>query len=256
MRQIDDHLALFHGAQPLPAQRRQAAFFQAMLGAGQFRVEEMRGRGHAEAGLVQGVEVVQLAFERMRAFQCQPAGHQGRVLLARGDEAAQLCAAADDAQLAMALARLLAQLVGLVSGARQQAVPGGRRQALRHHQGRDVVRVAAIALDIHLARRLGDDGKSLQGHVAPLHAGKVDMAALAVAVQVALPQQAVRVQVGDPQVAVQGQSGRRWRLAGWRMDAVEMLVDEDGGGQQAANQRKAGGGDGTDDHCSPFHHGS
>ncbi|MNN08140.1 hypothetical protein D3C81_1209890 [compost metagenome] len=187
MRQVDDHLALLHGAQPLLAQRRQAAFLQTVLGAGQFRVEEMRGRGHAVAGPVQGVEVVQFSFQRMRAFQGQPAGQQGGVFFARGDEAAQLGAAADDPHLAIAPGRLLAQLAGLVGGARQQAVPGGGRQALRHHQRRDVIRVAAIAFDIHLARRLGDDGKRLQRHVGSLQAGEVDMPALAVAVQIALP---------------------------------------------------------------------
>ncbi|MGK5041880.1 hypothetical protein ACQ4WQ_16195 [Janthinobacterium sp. GB1R12] len=127
---------------------------------------------------------------------------------------------------------------------------------MRHHQRRDVVRVAAVALDIHLARRLGNDGKGLQRHVGPLQAGEVDMAALAVAVQIALPQQAVGVQVGDPQALVQGHGRCRRRLAGRRMDTVEVFVDKDGSGQETADQRKAGGGEGTDNHCSPFYHGS
>ncbi|MNT60793.1 hypothetical protein D3C72_1984000 [compost metagenome] len=96
----------------------------------------------------------------------------------------------------------------------------------------------------------------MQRHVGSLQAGEVDMPALAVAVQIGLPQQAVGVQVGDPQALVQGRSGCRWRLAGRGMDAVEMFVDEDGSGQEAADQRKAGSGEGTDNHCSPFYHGS
>ncbi len=82
------------------------------------------------------------------------------------------------------------------------------------------------------------------------------MPTLAVTVQIALPQQAVGVQVGDPQALVQGYSGCRWRLAGGRVDTVEVLVHEDGSGQETADQRKAGGGEGTDNHCSPSYHGS
>ena len=165
MGQVHQHALGFQALQHLPAEWSEPTLGQAVGRATDFIVEEMGQAGDAKAGVVQAVDVVQLAFQRMQAFGGQDCSHALGLLWSCEDKVFQVAFATDQQQFAVAIGHRRLQFLALVQGALQQAGPGSARPALGHHQQGDVVAIGAVTFVVEPARGLGHGGKYLQGNM-------------------------------------------------------------------------------------------
>ena len=119
---------------------------------------------------------------------------------------------------------------------------------LRHREQRDVVAAVVVALEVEVARSLGDDGEGLEGHVALQEPRHVDVAARRAVEQVAGPQQRVGMEVGDEEPLVQAPRGVRNGRARPRDDRVDPSVRRiRGQEEEGADHDEEGDGRGDED---------
>ena len=195
-----------HRRDHLPAEGGKAALLDPVHRAGEFIVEEMRQADHAEAGVVEHVEVLGLALQVLRAFDRKQGADLAVAAGAAEKQRPQVGGRADDHQPAFGGGLGALQLFGVPERAFEQRGPGGDRLQLADGERGDVVGIAAVAFVILALGGLGHAGEHLQRDIALLQPGKIDMAVIDAVGEVALPQQGVAVQIDDGQPLVQRRS--------------------------------------------------
>ena len=223
--EVDDDLPLLQLAQPVAAQRAEAAVADAVGGAADLGVGEVGRRHHAEAGVVEHVHRSEVAFQRLRALERQQRAHRLRPKRPLGEQRLQLRAGAHRHQGSAAALLHLPQPQGLEEGAGAPARPGGPRPARDEGEGSDHVgRGRLVARDVHAQRRLGDGAKHLEGRPGFLQPRHVHLPARGALQQISAPQQWVGVQVH--RVAHQLPRPRLRGIGRTLPDAVERALDE------------------------------
>ncbi len=206
----------------------------------------MGGAGHAVACVAQAGEVLELALHVVQPLdRQQAAGH----LLACGpirQKRIQILGGADDAQPPIRLFRKAIEFPGMEQRAVQQRIPRACRLQLGNGKEGDVVAVAAVAVVVEAARRLGNGGEHLKRHIACLKTREINVAALVGLQEIALPQQRVAMQINDGQAFVQGQrfrAGGRRRVRHQRVDMP--IVPRGKHGEEADHGQHNGDENGT-----------
>ncbi|MNQ64446.1 hypothetical protein D3C85_788700 [compost metagenome] len=224
--QVHHHLLFFQAGDHAAAEGGQAALLQAVGGTADLVVEEMGQAGDAKACVIQAVDVLQLAFQRVQALGGEYGGNAVRVGLPGREVVGEVLAAAHQGQLALAAIDGLLEPLALIEGALQQAGPGRAGPALGHDQQGDVVAVGTVAFIVEAAWSLGDGGEHLQADMPLQQARQVAMTEVVAFQQVAVPEQRVVVQVGDEEGLVQGLGIVRGLVGRRRGDGVHLAVEE------------------------------
>jgi hypothetical protein len=129
VREVDQHAPRLQAGDPLAALRGQPALADAVRGAADVGVEEVRGGHHAEAGVGQHVHVREVALERVRALEPEERPDRATVARAPRDETVEVGGGADEGEPAPRPPGGALQPLRLVERAGAQAAPGGGRPA-------------------------------------------------------------------------------------------------------------------------------
>ena len=244
---VRDQAARLHLADELAAERRQPALGDPVRRPAVRRVEEVRGRDHAEARLDHRVERREVGAQRVRALDREHARREARIGRPRLQVRREVLAGADEPERALRPGGQPVRPVREEQGARGQAPPRAGRPAGGDGHARHVVAAVVVALDVEVARRLHRGREHLERDAALDHARHVEVATGPAHEQVAAEQQRVRVQVDRPDRRVEGERtlggvGRRGRdRVQAPLDAADQVIEHRAGGRQAGDRGRAPG---------------
>src|SRR5208337_36207 len=196
----------------------------------------MAGRHHAVAGAVQDVEILQLAVERVSAFDGKQSGREPAIQPAAFQVGGEISGTLNHHETASRSARELMQAACLIQRPLGEAVPGCGRPAVYNCQPENVIVLVFVALNVQTVRALGGQGKHLQGDVAVGEAGNVNVPVSTAVQQVAAPQQRVGVKVGDGELFVQIERALGCRVGRLVHNFVLVFVDQTRDGDKKSHQ--------------------
>lgn len=196
---VDEHAPGFHAAEHCSSEIGETALLRAGGGTGELRVEEVRGRHHAEAGVVHDVHILDVSFKDLGTLDAEESGSDGGVGALLVEIGLEIGGGMDDAELSLRTGGEAVQTGRLIEGAAFEAEPGSDGPALGDGEREDVIGVTGVALEVLAARRFGDDGEGLERDIGFDQAGDVDVTARAVLQEVAGPEEGVGVEVDDLQ---------------------------------------------------------
>ncbi len=150
-------------------------------------VEEMGEPDHPQAQGIEAVEVGEIAVQGVGPFYSEDPAQRRTASPALLHEFEQVALISDHAKGLACPAIPIRQLLALVNGSLEWAVPGCHGPQLRHGEVRDGVAVRGIGFVILARRALGDRGENLEGHSTFLHPGQVGVPASAPGQPVAFP---------------------------------------------------------------------
>src|SRR5262245_1660139 len=166
MRQIYKDAFLFHPPEKFSSFRSQSAFCNTMSRATHFIIEKMCDADHPKTGIEEPVEVFHLSAERMCAFNCQKPGNNSLLTFPPLKKIRQVPSRFENDEFATGILGRFVQSPCLVQCAFSQIYPARNRPTLGKGKQRDIIRITAIALDIQIARRFGDNRESLDRYIS------------------------------------------------------------------------------------------
>jgi hypothetical protein len=116
MGQVDDDLSIFTGADQLAAPGRQPALRQPVGGPAGLIIEEMSQAEHAETGLIEEIQVVQVALQGVSTFQAQEKAQADGIAAAALQQLIQIRRSPHQKELVRGPGDQLLQALGVVQG--------------------------------------------------------------------------------------------------------------------------------------------
>ena len=175
-----------------------------------------------------GFEIGEIAVQGVGTFHPEDSAQRRAPSLALRHQVEQVALISNHAKGVACPAIPVRQLLALVNGALEWAVPGCHGPQLSHGEVRDGVAVRGVGFVILARRAFGDRSENLERDSAFLHPGQVGVPASAPSQPVAFPEQGVRMEVGhrEGRVKSRGFGGDRPGRVGF--DAIQLIFDEPG----------------------------